>query len=105
VREALQALESEGTLVATPYAGAIVRPLSAAEASGLLKVELVTIEMHQAGIDLAERYGLSVYDAMIASAALLTECDTLFTEDLQDADYWLAVECELLTRFNRPGAG
>ena len=51
---------------------------------GLLKVEPVTIEMHQAGIDLAERYGLSVYDAMIASAALLTECDTLFTEDLQD---------------------
>ena len=50
----------------------------------LLKVEPVTIEMHQAGIDLAERYGLSVYDAMIASAALLTECDTLFTEDLQD---------------------
>ena len=51
---------------------------------GLLKVEPVTIEMHKAGIDLAERYGLSVYDAMIASAALLTECDTLFTEDLQD---------------------
>jgi predicted nucleic acid-binding protein len=48
---------------------------------GLLKVEPVTIEMHQAGIDLAERYGLSVYDAMIASAALLTECDTLFTEE------------------------
>ena len=51
---------------------------------GLLKVEPVTIEMHEAGIDLAERYGLSVYDAMIASAALLTECDTLFTEDFQD---------------------
>jgi len=51
---------------------------------GLLKVEPVTIEMHKAGIDLAERYGLSVYDAMIASAALLTECDTLFSEDLQD---------------------
>ena len=51
---------------------------------GLLKVEPVTIEMHEAGIDLAERYGLSVYDAMIASAGLLTECDTLFTEDLQD---------------------
>jgi predicted nucleic acid-binding protein len=51
---------------------------------GLLKVEPLTIEMHKAGIDLAERYGLSVYNAMIASAALLTECDTLFTEDLQD---------------------
>jgi predicted nucleic acid-binding protein len=51
---------------------------------GLLKVEPVTIEMHHAGIHLAERYRLSVYDAMIASAALLAECDTLFSEDLQD---------------------
>jgi predicted nucleic acid-binding protein len=51
---------------------------------GLLKVEPVTIEIHDAGIHLAERYGLSVYDAMIASAALLAECDTLFSEDLQD---------------------
>ena len=50
----------------------------------LLKVEPVTIEMHQAGADLAERYGLSVYDAMIASAALLADCDTLFSEDLQN---------------------
>jgi predicted nucleic acid-binding protein len=50
----------------------------------LLKVEPVTIEMHQAGVDLAERYGLSVYDAMIASAALLADCDTLFSEDLQN---------------------
>ena len=51
---------------------------------GLLKVEPITIEIHDAGIDLAERYGLSVYDAMIASAALLAQCDTLFSEDLQD---------------------
>jgi predicted nucleic acid-binding protein len=50
----------------------------------LLKVEPVTIEMHQAGVDLAARYGLSVYDAMIASAALLADCDTLFSEDLQN---------------------
>ena len=50
----------------------------------LLKVEPVTIEMHQAGADLAERYGLSVYDAMIASAALLADCETLFSEDLQN---------------------
>lgn len=50
----------------------------------LLRVEPVTIEMHEVGIDLAERYGLSVYDAMIASAALLADCDTLFSEDLQN---------------------
>ena len=51
---------------------------------GLLKVEPITIEIHDAGIDLAERYGLSVYDAMIASAALVAQCNTLFSEDLQD---------------------
>jgi predicted nucleic acid-binding protein len=50
----------------------------------LLKVEPVTIEIHDAGTRLAEVYRLSVYDAMIASAALLAECDTLFSEDLQD---------------------
>jgi predicted nucleic acid-binding protein len=51
---------------------------------GLLKVEPITNEIHDTGIDLAQRYRLSVYDAMIASAALLAQCDTLFSEDLQD---------------------
>jgi predicted nucleic acid-binding protein len=51
---------------------------------GLLKVESITIDIHDMGIDLAERYRLSVYDAMIASAALIAQCDTLFSEDLQD---------------------
>jgi predicted nucleic acid-binding protein len=50
----------------------------------LLNVEPVTIETHDAGIALAERCQLSVYDGMIASAALLAECDTLFSEHLQD---------------------
>ena len=51
---------------------------------GLLKVEPMTIEIHDVGITLAERYQLSVYDSMIVSAALSAECDTLLTEDLQD---------------------
>ncbi len=33
---------------------------------------------------LAERYCLSVYDAMIAAAALTAECDTLYSEDMHD---------------------
>src|ERR1700757_4557917 len=45
VREALQALESEGTLLATPYAGAMVRPLSAAEASEIADIRLVLISL------------------------------------------------------------
>ena len=51
---------------------------------GLLKVEPITIEIHDVGISLAERYQLSVYDSMIVSAALSAECDTLLSEDLQN---------------------
>ena len=51
---------------------------------GLLKVEPITIEIHDVGISLAERYQLSVYDSIIVSAALSAECDTLLSEDLQN---------------------
>jgi predicted nucleic acid-binding protein len=34
-------------------------------------------------LTLAERYNLSVYDAMIAASALAAECDTLWSEDMQ----------------------
>ena len=51
---------------------------------GLLKVESITIEIHDVGISLAERYQLSVYDSMIVSAALFAACDTLLSEDLQN---------------------
>jgi predicted nucleic acid-binding protein len=50
----------------------------------LLDVEPIILETHTIGISLAERYGFSIYDAMIASAALVAECDILFSEDLQD---------------------
>ena len=45
VREALQALESEGTLVATPYAGAMVRPLCTAEACEIAEIRLGLISL------------------------------------------------------------
>jgi predicted nucleic acid-binding protein len=50
----------------------------------LLTVEPLTVETHEAGLRLAERYGLSIYDAMIAAAALRAGCDTLWSEDMQD---------------------
>jgi predicted nucleic acid-binding protein len=43
----------------------------------------VAADTHERGLDLAERYGLSIYDAMIVAAALLAGCDTLHSEDLQ----------------------
>ena len=50
---------------------------------GLLTVHPVTIETHETGLALAERYALSTYDAMIAAAALHAGCDTLWSEDMQ----------------------
>lgn len=50
----------------------------------LLTVEPVTIATHEMGLVVSERYGLSIYDAMIVAAALLAECDTLISEDMQD---------------------
>jgi predicted nucleic acid-binding protein len=49
---------------------------------GLLSVEPITVEVHETGLDLAERYGLSLYDAMIAAAALRADCDKLWSEDM-----------------------
>lgn len=51
---------------------------------GLLPVEPITIEIHETGLALAERYGLSIYDSMIAASALHADCDTLWSEDMQD---------------------
>jgi predicted nucleic acid-binding protein len=52
---------------------------------GLLTIEPLTVETHEIGLVLAERYNLSIYDSMIAAAALHADCDTLWSEDMQDA--------------------
>ena len=49
----------------------------------LCAVESLTVETHDRGRDVAERDGLSVYDAMIVAAALLAECTVLYSEDMQ----------------------
>lgn len=48
------------------------------------KVVPLTEETHDHGIDLAARYGFSLYDAMIATSALEAGCSTLWSEDFQD---------------------
>ena len=50
----------------------------------LLPVQPIMVEIHETGLELAERYGLSIYDAMIAASALHAECDTLWSEDMHD---------------------
>lgn len=49
----------------------------------LLTVQPITIETHENGLALAERYNLSLYDAMIVASAIKAECDTLWSEDMQ----------------------
>jgi predicted nucleic acid-binding protein len=51
---------------------------------GLLTVHPLTVEVHETGLALAERHGLSVFDGMIAAAALHAGCDRLWSEDMQD---------------------
>jgi predicted nucleic acid-binding protein len=50
----------------------------------LLRVETLTVDIHETGVALAERHGVALYDAMIAAAALHADCDTLWSEDFQD---------------------
>ena len=49
-----------------------------------LSIVPLTLEMHDRGLDLAERYGFNVYDAMIVAAAQLAGCTVLYTEDMHD---------------------
>ena len=47
------------------------------------KVEPVTLATHDQGLSITERYGFSLYDSMLVSAALLANVKVLYSEDLQ----------------------
>ncbi len=49
----------------------------------LLTVEPITIDIHENGLALAERYTLSIYDSMIVASALHAKCDTIWSEDIK----------------------
>jgi predicted nucleic acid-binding protein len=44
----------------------------------------LSVETHEAALKIAARYGYSIHDALILSAALEADCDTLYTEDMQN---------------------
>jgi predicted nucleic acid-binding protein len=50
----------------------------------LCAVVPLTEEIHARGLDLAERYVLNTYDAMIVAAALTADCTVLYSEDMHD---------------------
>jgi predicted nucleic acid-binding protein len=43
----------------------------------------VTVDTHDRGLDIAERFGFSLYDSMIVSSALESGCTVLYSEDMQ----------------------
>lgn len=43
----------------------------------------LTVEDHDKGTEIAERYRFSFYDSVIIASALLAGCKTLYSEDLQ----------------------
>lgn len=64
------------------------------------RVNPLTEETHELGLQLSERYQLSIYDGMIAASALLAGCKTLLSEDMQDGQI---IERKL--RIRNPFAG
>ena len=66
-----------------------------AQVRAVCAVEPVSVETHDRGLLVAERYGASTYDAMIVAAALCAGCKTLYSEDMQDG---LVVDRQLIIR-------
>ena len=54
-----------------------------AQLRAVCTVAPMNLETHEAALRLAERYGLSIYDALIVAAALQAGCKTLHSEDMQ----------------------
>jgi predicted nucleic acid-binding protein len=49
----------------------------------ICRVDSLTVEIHDQGLDIAERYRFSLDDSMIVASALFGECSTLCSEELQ----------------------
>lgn len=45
-------------------------------------MQSLTLETHEHGRAIAERYQLPVYDAMVVASALSASCEILYSEDM-----------------------
>jgi len=50
----------------------------------ICEIEPVTVATHDRAIEIAGRYGYSIYDATIVASAIVAGCKTLYSEDLQN---------------------
>jgi len=44
----------------------------------------LSVEIHERGLDIAERYGYSIFDALVIAAAIRSGAGTLYSEDMRD---------------------
>lgn len=44
----------------------------------------LSLETHSSAVEIAERYGYQIYDALIVAAAIEAGCRVLYTEDMRD---------------------
>jgi len=44
----------------------------------------ITLATHQSALEIAERYGYGIYDALVLAAALQSKCRIIYSEDFQD---------------------
>ena len=44
----------------------------------------ITLDLHQAALQIAQRYQFHIYDSLIVAAALDARCTVLYSEDMQD---------------------
>jgi DNA-binding GntR family transcriptional regulator len=85
VREALLALEKEGTVITSPYKGAIVKPLSAAEVQDIAELRLALISLalkpahrHLPPADFDHAYDLAKHLTRLRTAKEHFECNRRF---------------------------
>ena len=49
----------------------------------LCKIVPISEDTHDMGLQIAERYGVSIYDSMVLASALIAGCKAVLSEDLQ----------------------
>jgi predicted nucleic acid-binding protein len=43
----------------------------------------ITVDIHEAALQVARRYGFHIYDSLMVAAAAVAGCTTLYSEDMQ----------------------
>jgi DNA-binding GntR family transcriptional regulator len=89
VREALVSLEKEGTVIISPYKGAIVRPLSAAEVLDIAELRLALISLalkpayrHLSPADFDHAYDLGKHLTRINNAKVFYDYNCQFWDSI-----------------------